>query len=189
MNGEFLEKMQNRIASTAVGPSTARGMRPKGTIKSAREFLRSISLATIAHTKIENQFRVVLVETTEAFIKAMPSGGGHWGSCRKFLNIFLRGATYNHFLRQHYRLENIELWLEVPLDSHVATGLREDAEKIGEDCPTWKTVKGLDPKTSDQFQNVATAIARTLGVARIHLDLRYWRRPITVRRGRKGQKS
>ncbi|GEM_PF-6072392 len=36
----------------------------------------------------------------------------------------------------------------------------------------------LPPETSGQFQQVAASIVQSLGVARVHLDVRYWRKDI-----------
>ena len=53
-----------------------------------------------------------------------------WGTARKCLNIFLRDVTYNVFTRTHYGLDAIQAMLEVPLDSRVAEGLRNQAQQL-----------------------------------------------------------
>ncbi len=173
MDVETLNLLQRRIASTSIGPSTARGMGPKGTIEAARSYLASLNLSKFT-VESEPQFRQVLNRVTRAYVKNLPEGGQHWGPARKFLNIFLRGVVYNRYLCQEYDLYQIEPWLEVPLDSHVANGLR--LEKDGDDLPRWTTVKWLQPAISSVYQEFANNIASEKGISRVHLDLFYWRR-------------
>jgi hypothetical protein len=107
-------------------------------------------------------------------VKKLPVGGQHWGSARKYLNIFLRDVAYNKYLYRAYKLSAIGPWLEVPLDSHVAGGLRE--EQGGAVLPRWTTVIGLDATTSATYQKFAFQVAKSKGFDRVHLDLLYWRR-------------
>jgi len=174
MNNEFIKLMLIREASISVGPSTARGMGPAGMIKAAREFLQHISLEAFGEATTESRFQALLGKKTRAFMEKMPLGAKHWGSCRKFLNIFLRGATYNRHLCRRYKLARIERWLELPLDSHVAKGLR--GEPGGKQLPRWQTVKGLSQEQSRRLQQFAYRVAKSKGVKRIDLDIYYWRR-------------
>lgn len=173
MNKELVEVLRRRIASTSVGVSTARRMGPKGTIKTAREYLAGLDLADFTK-KTEREFRGALNNATRRFIKHLPRGARHWGAARKFLNIFLRSAVYNRFLCECYNLYRIERWLEVPLDSHVAKGLR--GEEGGKILPRWKTVIGLDQSTNRKYQEFAAEVARRHDTNRVHLDVLYYRR-------------
>lgn len=168
----FLKLMQRRTASIAIGPSTARRMGPKGTIKRAREYLNEIDLASLK-VNSESEFAKRLNDLTKNFVRKMPAGAKFWGSCRKFLNIFLRDVLYNHFLREYFQLGKIERWLELPLDSHVAEGLY--LESGSEILPKWKTVKNLQQEESEKFQSFASKVALRKGILRVHLDLEYWR--------------
>lgn len=112
-------------------------------------------------------------KATEIFKKNLPAGAQHWGAARKFLNIFLRDIIYNRFLCETYELRHIEPWLEVPLDSHVANGLR--SEPGGSMLPRWRTVIGLDNKTNQKFQEFAFEVAKSKSLYRVHLDLIYFR--------------
>ena len=172
MKQEIISVLLRRVASTSVGPSTVRRMGPKGTIKAAREFLADLDLGSFAK-KTDNEFQAVLDRATEQFVNHLPKGARHWGAARKFLNIFLRQAVYNRFLGEHYKLYPIEQWLEVPVDSHVAKGLRK--EKGGNVLPRWRTVFGLDKETNQKYQVFATEVARRKETYRVHLDLIYWR--------------
>src|SRR5947207_4582838 len=110
---QFLKVLQQRIASAAVTPSAARRMGPKGTVKVAREFLSKVDLRHVGSS--QKNYASVLDKLTLGLIRALPDGAKHWGAARKFLNIFLRDATYNVYLRDAYRLDRIENGLEVPL--------------------------------------------------------------------------
>ena len=105
---------------------------------------------------------------------ALPEGARKWGSARKFLNIFLRGCSYNKYLCSHYRLHVLEPWLEVPLDSHVAKGLKRIAGRGN--LPHWPGVIHLTPQDSGLFQCFASKAAKNDGVNRVDLDVKFWRR-------------
>ena len=172
LNKEFIILMQKRAGNGSVGPSTARGMGPVGTIGAAKKFFHEFDLRSIKANK-ETIFLKKLNAATEDLMSSLPDGGRYWGSSRKFLNIFLRNCLYNQYLCNHYDLNNLEEWLEVPLDSHVGKGLR--LEPQGQDLPRWDTVIGLTPEISNQFQEVAQCVAISSGIARVHLDIKYWR--------------
>ncbi len=147
-------------------------MGPKGTIKHARNFLIKLQLKDFK-TANKTTFHYQLDSKTKALVSSLPKGGQYWGSARKFINIFLRGIVYNRFLCEKLGLQQIEPWLELPLDSHVAKGLRgEDNEKR---LPPWKTVIGLKQKDSEKYQQFAEIVATRRGIHRVHLDLYYWR--------------
>ncbi len=172
MNKEFIALLQKRIGSTSIGPSTARGMGPTGTIQVARLFLQEFDLQAIK-ARSESSFRINLELATKALKDCLPQKAQHWGSSRKFLNIFLRNCLYNRFICDHYGLEKLEPWLEVPLDSHVAKGLM--LERGSEVLPRWGTVIGLKPEDSNSFQEFAHIVADRKNISRIHLDLLYFR--------------
>lgn len=170
---KIIKAFHGRIANTTVGPSAVRGMGPKGTVQAARNYLASLKLHKFSK-KNEKEFRTFLNRTTQEYLRQLPRGAKHWGMARKLLNIFLREVLYNQYLCKKYDFNHIEPWLEVPLDSYVAKGLR--AEPGGEILPKWKTVIGLDQTTSRQFQSFAVKVASRKNIYRVHLDLFYWRR-------------
>lgn len=152
MNVEFLERLRNRIATSAVGPSKARSMGPTGTVGKARNALRSIDLHRFEVRK-QSDFESALEEATLKIKRKLPRGAQHWGSSRKFLNIFLRDCVYSRHICDGFDLLAIEPWLEVPLDRHVATGLA--LESGSEVLPRWKTVIGLTQEISKRYQEFA----------------------------------
>lgn len=173
MNTQYLQLLQKRIGSTSVGPSTARGMGPSGTIQAARRYLQTLDIARFVRRN-ETAFRSELDAATLELQKFLPKDARNWGSARKFLNIFLRDCAYNKYLCERFRLEKIESWLELPMDSHVAKGLKREGKR-GE-LPRWRTVIGLTPSENSAYQVFASSVAEQEGVLRAHLDVKYWRR-------------
>jgi len=176
MNRRLIKALHRRIANTSIGASTARGMGPVGTVSAARTFLVELPLRRFKCRSAVG-FQRALDRVTLEYVGQLPRGGQHWGSARKFLNIFLRGVVYNRYLCEDYSLARIVPWLEVPLDGHVARGLC--GERDGSSLPAWKTVIGLDPITSKCYQDFAADVAARMRCERIHLDLLYWRREQT----------
>ncbi|MEF3062898.1 hypothetical protein V4C85_24025 [Ralstonia solanacearum] len=173
MNEKMLSLLQTRVGRTAVGASTARGMGPAGTIEAARKFLQTFDLAS-AKANTSSAYRRCLDAATDDLVAALPAEARHWGSARKFFNIFMRNCAYNRFLCEAYRLDTIEPWMEVPLDSHVAKGLKIEAARCGAVVPRWSTVIGLSPEVSDHWQAVAQSVAERQGIHRVHLDVVFW---------------
>lgn len=169
MNTELLDALRRRTASASIGASTARKMGHKGTIAVARNYLATLELADF-DCETELEFQAVLDRATDGFVEKIE----HWGAARKFINIFLLNVIYNRFLNDKYILAHTCAWLELPLDSHVAGGLREEPEGIS--LKSWKTVIGLTQPESREYQDVAAKVAKRIGCERIHLDLLYWRR-------------
>ena len=173
MNEETRNLLHWRIASTSIGPSTARNMGPPGTIRAAQDFLAGLDLSRFA-VGSEAKFRGLLDDATHDLTACLPLGAQNWGPARKFLNIFLRGVVYNKYLCSFHDLDPIEGWLEVPLDKEVARGLRDEVG--GDELPLWMTVKRLEPHESSIYQTFAAVIAADKGIYRVHLDLYYWRK-------------
>jgi hypothetical protein len=172
MNKMLLPLLQRRVASIAIGPSTARRLGPPGTIQMARQYLAAMNLADLSQVSLAD-YPSALDSYTDELIGALPTGAKYWGSARKFLNIFLRDVLYTHQLCKEWPLSHLEDVMEVPLDSHVALGLQEEPE--GKRLPRWRTIIGLEPAVSARFQIVASEVALRSGFARVHLDLKYWR--------------
>jgi hypothetical protein len=173
MNDKYIALLQRRIAMTSIGPSTARGMGPKGTITAARQFLVELDLRSLQRCSPAS-FESFLNRTTDELVAALPRKAQYWGSARKFLNIFLRGLLYNRYLCDRYNLYALEPWLEIPLDRQVAKGLH--GEPGSETLPKWRTVISLSPAENKIFQEFAKEVAISEHTYRVHLDLLYWRR-------------
>jgi hypothetical protein len=123
--------------------------------------------------KDETEFGKRLGKATRALMSTFPEGGQSWGGARKALNIFLRDVVYNTDVSTHFNLRRIRRWLEVPLDSYTAKGLRR--EPGGDKLPAWKGVKRLQPEDSKKFQRFALQVAEEKRVMRVDLDVFYFR--------------
>lgn len=178
----FTNDIHKRIATTCVTASALRNQGAAGIIEIARDyFSQSISLFELFQgLPDKNKFTDFLNYHTRELLFKFPIGGKSWGAARKGLNLFFRDLVYNKFVAEYFKLpqEFIEYNkaiqnLEVPLDSYVASGIIVDSGK-----PTlkWKSIVNLDQETNDLFQSEALIIAQKRGVARVHLDLYYWRR-------------
>ncbi|WP_055335324.1 hypothetical protein [Ralstonia solanacearum] len=176
MDKKTLDLIQLRMAHSAVGPSTIRGMAPAGTIGHVRDFLGGYNLRHLKRWT-QRTYTARLDEMTAALLAhlraSVPERALEWGGCRKCVNIFLRNAMYNRYLAEKYQLDRLEPWMEVPLDSHVAEGLWDEGIP---DTPRWETVIGLTREVSEIWQGVASVASARKGIHRVHLDVHYWRR-------------
>jgi hypothetical protein len=168
-----LTQMMQAHVANLLSPSAARRMGPQGTLEAARTFLRQLDLRDFSNPK---SFALSLEAATLLMKDDLPHNARHWGSARKFLNLFLRDATYNYHLREAFDLQRIEKELELPLDSFSAKGVMEEAKNIK--LPRWRGVIHLLPEVSDNYQRAASMIASSKSppICRAHLDLIYWRR-------------
>lgn len=167
MNRELITWMQKRAANGAVGASTIRGMAPAGTAKAIKGYLLGVDIKNV-RARSESGFAKKLDAVTDGLVEALPPGSKHWGMARKCVNIFLRNCLYNRYLCSHYKLEQLEEWLEIPLDSHVGKGLIAHSEKGI--LPKWGKVIALTREQSDLYQRAALDLAKKERVCRVHLD-------------------
>ncbi len=179
---DFIEHVQRQVSELAVGASALRNQGGSGLIKAAREHFKGTDLDCFGSVLNSAAFAKLLDSHTEALQKKFPSGAQHWGAARKAMNLFIRDACYNRFLCSEYGLGRIERWLEVPLDKDVATRLLNDLSKgayvmpNGFTKPNWSKIKDLKKGDSDLFQSMAQVHADGLAIARVHVDLLYWRK-------------
>ena len=168
---DFIHAMQARTAVVAIGASTLRGQGAPGMVNAAREFLRGMDLRRFA-VRREVTFQKCLDDETKKLMAAFPRKGRSWGAARKAINIFLRDAFYNAYLRDHYALAVAQEWYEIPLDSATARGLRQ--EDGGSELSRWRGVKHLTPALSVEYQRFAFELARSRRIRRVHLDAYLW---------------
>ena len=166
----FITTLQRMVAFTAVGPSALRGQ-GKGVLRASQDFLARMSLARIPKSS-RKRFQLWLDRQTELLLNSLPIKNRPWGAGRKAINLFLRDALYNKYLSRQFKLQSIETWLEVPLDSAVAKGLKLHSNR-GE-LPIWPGLKNLTQKVSEDFQVFASKQAHLKGIARVHLDMYLW---------------
>jgi hypothetical protein len=168
---DLLAQMHRHVAYTSVGASTVRGQRTPGLVSELRDLLAKVDLAGLAQIEQSN-FPKFLKAETNRIHQAMPAKSRHWGIARKVLNIFLRGATYNHYLRREFKLDRFERVLELPMDSLTAKGLKSLSP--ARSLPRWKGVKHLRETDNEEFQRRALKIAENRCTLRVHLDIYLW---------------
>lgn len=167
---EFLKVMQRHTATTCIAPSSLRNQGP-GVLVAARTRLSKISLARIPHSSAV-RFGAWLDRETEKILDQLPIRERPWGVARKALNLFLRDALCNQYLARTYGLNEVQQWLEIPLDSIVARTIR--SKSLPGTLPAWPGLKHLQREVSDDYQAVAQDMAAERRMARVHLDMYLW---------------
>lgn len=176
MNDDIIPWLIKQAASSAVGSSTLRGQGVKDIVQNARKSLMKIEIGKYSRVPTENHFLRLLDEDTKKIMKSFPSGARkNWGAARKVINIFLRNLTYNKYTSKACKLDYIEKWLEVPLDSYVAKGLCNTQIGIEHKLPRWHGIKRLNEGNSKKYQVVASRIAEKKRINKVDLDICYWR--------------
>ena len=171
MNPKTIKMIQRFVAFDCIGPSSLRNQ-GAGVISATREYLAGINLRNIPRTN-QKAFRKWIDHHTHSLLDTLPIRNRPWGSARKALNLFLRSALYNHYLRKEYKIRAIEQFLEIPLDKVVATALKRHAGRGA--LPQWPGLKHLTPPISEPFQEYATIFSKELNLPfRVLLDNYLW---------------
>lgn len=178
----FIKQIHRRLAQAAIGASALRNQGAAGILETARQYLQhSISLNDFfKKLSDQNKFNKFLDDHTTRMLKEFPKEAKSWGAARKALNLFFRDVVYNKSITDNYGFSNdfnkfneAIKFLEVPLDFDVATGIYNASN---ETIPKWTSIKKLSKPTSDIYQDAALQIAQKKQIARVHLDLIYWRK-------------
>lgn len=172
MRKKLLSAMQRHVAQLAANGSSLRNQGAGGVVAVARDFLEQVKLGRFVRGD-EQAFKSELDRVTEILCGGFPEKARNWGAARKVLNLFLRDCLYQSYLAEAYGLDRLREWLEVPLDSQVAEALL--GEPSGHALPAWPGIKHLTRSQSAQYQKAAISAAEALQVARVDLDLWYWR--------------
>jgi len=175
---QLLKLFQHRVSELAVGSSALRNQGAKEVIKISRVYFDSLNLTSFVKQN-EIDFKKRLNSATKRLVNRLPEGAKNWGTARKALNLFLRDVLYNSYLSKNYSFRKIEKYLEVPLDSFVIKGIKNDSK--GNSLPKWKGIKYLKSEDSKIFQSKAKEIAKGKEIAKVHLDLLYWRPKVKKR--------
>lgn len=179
---EFFQLLHRRLSQISVGSSAIRKQGASGLINTLRFYFETeISLEEFVNVlPIENLFADFLNRHTTNVLARFPDTAQSWGAARKGMNLFFREIVYSKFFSHRFSLPDdfnefncLVKYLEVPLDKEVAKGLKADTN---EQLPNWLGIKRLTPLISEQYQHQATIIATQENIARVNLDLKYWRR-------------
>jgi hypothetical protein len=152
---KFLRALQRRIAQGAIGSSTLRGQ-PRGTAKAARDALARTNLERFVVSS-QSEFAKELNRDTARIRRNLPPPA-QWGTARKAQNIFLRNALYNRYLADEFHLEEVEEWLELPLDSYTVKALQERAP---DRLPPFRGVGAVDPSRLFASDGACTGLPQT----------------------------
>ena len=165
MKNEFIPDMQKFVVRQSVGASAMRG---QGTnvLLNVHQFLDVLSLGTLK-ARSRDEYLVWLDQYTNDLLKSAKT----WGAARKALNLFMRSALYNCYLKRKYGLGRFERWMEIPLDGIVVTKLRR---LFFNQLPVWRGVKYLKRKDSDSFQRAASCLAIDNQITTVHQDIFLW---------------
>jgi hypothetical protein len=169
---KFIEKMCVWTGLTAVGPSALR-CQGKDVLKATQEYLGKLDLAVIP-VSTPKEYADWLNTATESLLEVLHKKieNKPWGTARKALNLFMRNVLYNRYLNDHFNLGKLEPWLEIPLDSAVAKGLKHRAGHGN--LPQWPGLKKLKWDVSKEFQDFAAKHAENERIERVHLDVYLW---------------
>jgi hypothetical protein len=158
------------VATVSIGPSALRNQ-GKGILKKAQKYCSKINLINYSFLNEQEYLNQLNIETIK-MLKSFKLKKKPWGAARKALNLFFRNCLYNKYLCESYKINNIESFLEIPLDSAVAYGLKKRAKK--RELPKWPGLKSLTKEQSNIYQNFAKKIAAKKKLNRIHLDMYLW---------------
>jgi hypothetical protein len=173
---EYEQAMQRKLANMSATSSSMRKQAPAGTIALTIGYLSALDLEPLRAMRAGAEFNPWLNARTDELVTTVLKNG-NFGGARKVLNIFLKELHHNGPLTD-FLPAAVRPHLEVPLDRHVADGLKQDwramAIKTGT-LPRWDTIKSLTPTIHEDFQLAAQQVAAAAGICRADLDLKYWR--------------
>ena len=185
-NKKFIASVQKFMAIQAVSASTVRGL-PAGSLGKIQAYLGRLRLGRLAGMDGSDYARWLDAKTRDLQNK-LRGCRKRWGLARKVLNLFIRQCLYNTYLSRKFRLARVQKHMEMPLDSKVARGLKEDAGRGA--LPPWPRLIRLDRNTSQKFQEHAEDYASRKGLpARVFLDNYLWLEYRKGGAGRAGHRS
>lgn len=179
VDSTFIDQMKRRVSEISVAASSLRNQGAPGVVGISRSFFyNEIDLNKFRDNLFADRYAKYLDKMTIRLVEKCPVGAKNWGAARKGLNLFFREVVYNRYLTNYLQIdkkfvlsEDVLKSLEVPLDSDVATGLKE----VYQELPSWKSIKTLDKSLNNKFQEKAQEYAIAQGTIRVHLDLDFWR--------------
>ena len=158
----FVKTVQKFVAREAVGQTAMRNQ-GTGVLNAVHIYLDEINLA-LMKTNSRSDYMEWLDHHTMSLLNKLPVRSKPWGAARKAINLFMRTALYNRYLNHEFKLEGVETWMEIPLDSAVARGLRKEVSRGS--LPQWPGLKKLTRQVSNQFQTFAQSLADRRDLAR-----------------------
>ena len=160
----FISELQVHQTRISIAASTVRSQ-GKGNVSLARQFFANEFEIGKLRAPSERAYLSRLDAATEALRGRLSGKGKTFGLARKLLNIYIRDCVYSRILCAHYRLEQIEPFLEVPLDGIVGGALVKAACDRGQlrRLPRWRTIKGLTREDSETYRPSRASLRRRRG--------------------------
>lgn len=175
---QFNKKLINYIANYSIGTSTLRNQGAAGVIETTRNYLKNLNLNDFFKAlKNKKSYFDYLEEHTKKLMNKYQGGAkGNFGAARKGLNIYFRNIMYHlnlvdnkkQFINYEDFNEKIKL-LEIPLDKYTSKEIKKGTNLI------WPSIRKLDSDTNKAFQLEANKIAKLENIARVNLDIKWWR--------------
>ena len=175
---QFNKKLINYIANYSIGTSTLRNQGAPKVIEITRNYLKDLNLKDFFKAlKNEKNYIQYLNSHSIKLMNNYPGvAKGNFGAARKGLNIYFRNIMYHLNLvdnKKQFRNyedfnEKIKL-LEIPLDKYTSKEIKKGTNLI------WPSIRKLDAKTNIAFQLEANKIAKKENIARVNLDIKWWR--------------
>lgn len=159
------------IAKRAITPSPLRNQYPKGGLAKIRKYLSDSSLKSefLSSYNLKNEYEIFLNRHTDNLVNLFPKGQFKWGSARKALNIYLRDLALQFIVNNKPMDESLK-FMEIPLDSYVAKGLKS----LNNSLPKFTSIKNTKPEDYFVYQTYASELAKYNKTSRIHLDLSFY---------------
>ncbi|RKQ64137.1 hypothetical protein, partial [Oceanibaculum indicum] len=115
---------------------------------------------------------------TTKLMASFPEGArNNYGAARKALNIYLFACARDHVARSRYRLDRIELALELPIDKDAITYLKRKTQSKASRITLrgFRSIKDLRKNQHAEIQAIASEVAARKSVMRCELDFLAWR--------------
>lgn len=159
------------MAKRAITSSPLRNQYPKGGLSKIRQYLSEISLKNdfLKTYNFKEEYSFFLNYHTINLINIFPNGQFKWGSARKALNIYLRDLALQFIINGNPMDDSLK-YMEIPLDSYVAKGLKS----LNPSLPKFISIKNTKQEDYFVYQNYAYELANFNKTSRIHLDLSFY---------------
>lgn len=171
---EWIECLRKHFAVSCIGNSTLRSQVKSGGNDIARQFLMDNFPLDPLKNMNEVEFQTMLDQKTVLLSQKLikpNSKEGNWGAARKVINIYLRLCSMNKDVNNYHKLDKIEDYLEIPLDSHVV----KEIDKLSKTTHSknFKIIT-LENSESVELQKLAKTNATQKALKRYELDILFW---------------
>lgn len=194
-----IDLVRKWVARSSVGSSTVRGQVKckkdlegnrisSGIVSIITSYLEKLPLDEIKkiidkedHASAQEEYQDLLDDWTEKLQNELDTRVNcenkkrekFWGISRKCLNIFLIKVFHDKYLSKKYMLDNLDKFLELPLDTPNMKCLLKEKTTLEEKCALKHQINELTKKDNERYQAIASRIVANK-IKRYQLDF-YWR--------------